>query len=142
MSAPAIIVGPNASLSTAGRAMHRRNVGRLLVVDEQDRLMGIVTRTDLLKVHARLDAVIRDEVMQAILRRTLMIETGTVEVAVVDGVVTLTGGIGRKTTALAAAGLTESVPGVTAVVDQLTFDIDDTLPTTDPSPTYRHPHPD
>ncbi len=142
MSAPAVTVGPDASLSAAGRAMHRRNVGRLLVVDDQDRLVGIVTRTDLLNVHARLDSVIRDEIVQSILRRTLMIDTGTVKVTVHDGVVTLTGGIQRKTTALAATGLTEAVPGVTAVVDQLTFDIDDTLPSTDPSSAGRHPHHD
>ena len=36
--------------------MYRRGVGRLLVVDRDNRLRGIVTRSDLLKVHARLDA--------------------------------------------------------------------------------------
>jgi hypothetical protein len=102
-------------------------VGRLLVIDDGERLVGMVTRTDLFKVHARLDAGIRDEVLQTVLRRTLMIEADAVKVAVDDGVVTLTGGVGRKTIALAAAGLPETVPGVTSVVDRLTFDLDDTL---------------
>jgi CBS domain-containing protein len=132
MSAPPLTIGPDASLPAAARVMYRRNVGRLLVIDSNGRLRGIVTRSDLLRVHARLDAVIRDEVMQRVLRRTLMIEPGMVQATVDDGVVTLTGGTARRTTALAAAGLTQAVAGVTGVVDRLTFDIDDTAPAAEP----------
>jgi CBS domain-containing protein len=126
MSAPPVTIGPDASLPAAARVMHRRHVGRLLVVDGTGRLRGVVARADLLKVHARLDAVIRDEVLQRVLRRILMIEPGAVQATVEDGVVTLTGRTRRKTTALAAARLTEAVAGVTAVVDRLTSDLDDT----------------
>jgi CBS domain-containing protein len=136
MSAPPLTIGPDASLPAAARVMYRSNVGRLLVVDDNGRLRGIVSRSDLLKVHGRLDAVIRDEVMQRVLRRTLMIEPGTVQVTVDDGVVTLTGRTARRTTALAAVGLTEAVAGVTAVVARLTFDTDDTaapVATTEPT---------
>jgi CBS domain-containing protein len=134
MSAPPVTVRPDASLSAAGRLMHRHNVGRLLVTDHAGRLAGIVTRRDLLRVHARLDAVIRDEVAHRILRRTLLIEPGSVQVAVEDGVVGLTGRTGRKSTALAAVALTEAVAGVTEVVDRLTFDTDDTVPAPAPRP--------
>ncbi len=127
MSAPPVTVAPTASLAAAGRLMHHHNVGRLLVTDRDRRLLGIVTRRDLLRVHARLDAVIRDEVARRILRRILMIEPDSVQVTVDDGVVTLTGRTGRKSTALAAVGLTEAVAGVTGVVDGLTFDTDDTV---------------
>jgi CBS domain-containing protein len=128
MSAPPVIVEGNVSLPAAARMMFRRDVGRLLVVDDEARLRGIVSRSDLLKVHARLDAVIRDEVMERVLRRALMIERGTVEATVDDGVVTLTGHIARRTTALAAVLLTEAVAGVAEVVDRLRFDLDDTAP--------------
>jgi CBS domain-containing protein len=128
MSAPLLTIGSEATLASAGRMMHRRNVDRLLVVDDDGGLRGIVTRSDLLKVHGRLDAVIRDEVMQQVLRRTLMLEAGTVDATVDDGVVTLVGRTARRTTALAAVGLAEAVAGVTEVVDRLAFDIDDTLP--------------
>lgn len=127
MSAPPITIGLDASLATASRAMHRRKVGRLLVVEGGGRLVGVVTRTDLLKVHGRLDAVVLDEITQAVLGRTLMIEAGTVKADVNDGVVTLTGRTRRKTTALAAVALTEAVAGVTAVIDRLGFDTDDTV---------------
>ena len=118
--------------------MHRHNVGRLLVTDRANRLIGIVTRRDLLRVHARLDAVITDEVAQRILRRTLMIEPGSVKVAVDDGVVTLTGRTGHKSTALAAVGLTEAVAGVTGVVDRLAFDTGGRTATIDARPTLMH----
>jgi CBS domain-containing protein len=127
MSAPALTVGPDASLPAAARVMYRHNVGRLLVKDSGGRLLGIVTRSDLLKVHARLDAVIQDDVMQRVLRRTLMIEPGAVQATVDDGVVTLTGRTARRSTGLAAVQLAEAVAGVTGVVDRLAFDIDDTV---------------
>jgi hypothetical protein len=71
---------------------------------------GIVTRSDLLKVHARLDAVIRDEVLHQVLRRTHADDPpGVVEATGDAGVVTLAGHTARKTTAVAAARLTETV---------------------------------
>jgi CBS domain-containing protein len=127
MSSPPLTIGPDVSLPAAARMMYRREVGRLLVVDDNGRLQGVVSRSDLLKVHGRLDAVIRDEVMHQVLHRTLMIEPGAVQATVVDGVVTLVGRTARKTTALAAGWLTEAVAGVTAVVDGLAFDLDDTI---------------
>jgi CBS-domain-containing membrane protein len=134
MSAPAVTVRPDASLAAAARLMYQKKVGRLLVVDENGRLVGIVSQRDLFKVHARLDAVIRDEVTQQVLRRTLMIEPGTVRAGVEDGLVTLSGRTARKSTAQAAVGLTEAVPGVTGVVDRLRFDTDGTVA----APPARH----
>jgi CBS domain-containing protein len=142
MTAPPVTIGPDASLSAAGRAMRHRGIGRLLVVDHADTLVGVVTRRDLLKIHDRLDAVIRDEVLHRVLRRTLMISPDAVRTVVADGVVTLAGRVDRKSTVLAAVGLTEAVAGVTGVIDRLTFDADDTTPgavarqaTVDPSTT-------
>ncbi|MFG1678339.1 HPP family protein [Micromonospora sp. NPDC049282] len=134
MSGPPITVGPDASLAVAGRRMHRYNIGRLLVTDADNHLLGIITRRDLLKVHARLDSVILDEVAQRILRRILVLEPSSVDVAVDDGVVTLVGHVARKSTVLAAVGLTQAVAGVTEVVDRLTFDTDDITRTPAPQP--------
>jgi CBS domain-containing protein len=138
MSAPALTIGADASLPAAARVMHRRGVGRLLVVDRNGRLRGIVTRSDLMKVHARLDAVIRDEVMHRVLRDTLMIRPGAVQATVEDGGVTLTGRTARRSTAVTAVRLTEAVPGVTDVVDHLVFDIDDTAAAVRPRRTAAH----
>ncbi len=130
MSGPALTIGADASLPAAARVMYRRAVGRLLVVDRDGGLRGIVTRSDLLKVHARLDAVIRDEVMRQVLAHPLPIRPGAVQATVGDGVVTLTGRTARRTTAVVAARLAETVPGVTDVVDRLTVDVDDTVTVT------------
>lgn len=122
MTAVPVTIDPGASLAAAGRVMHRRRVSRLLVVDGQGRLAGIVTRGDLLTVHSRLDAVIRDEVVQRVLRRTLGLPSTAVRVGVDDGVVTLAGRVRRRTTARAAVELARTVPGVTDVIDRLTVD--------------------
>jgi CBS-domain-containing membrane protein len=140
MSAPALTIGADASLSAAARVMYRRGVGRLLVVGHDSRLRGIVTRSDLLKVYAQLDAVIRDEVMRSVLLETLRIRPGAVRATVDEGVVTLTGHTERKTTAVTAVRLTAAVPGVTDVVDRLTFDVDDVNATAPaPQPAVRDP---
>jgi hypothetical protein len=68
---------------------------------------GVVTRSDPLKVHARLDAVVRDEVLHLVLRRTLTIPRGVVEATVDAGVVTLAGSTARKTTAVAGDRVTD-----------------------------------
>ncbi|MEU4428808.1 CBS domain-containing protein, partial [Actinoplanes sp. NPDC024001] len=122
MSAPPLTITADASLAAAARVMHRGDVGRLLVTDDDSRLLGIVTRSDLLKIHDRLDAVIRDETVRRVLGDTLRIPPGAVRVGVDDGVVTLTGRVEQQRTAVAATGLTAAVPGVTGVVDQLTAD--------------------
>jgi CBS-domain-containing membrane protein len=134
MSGPPLTIEADAPLPAAARMMYRGDVGRLLVVDSDRRLRGIVTRSDLLKIHARLDPETRDEVMQHVLERTLMIPPGTVQATVHDGRVTLTGRTIRKTTAVAVARLTEAVPGVTDVIDRLDFDLDDTVAAAVPAP--------
>jgi CBS domain-containing protein len=140
MSGPALTIEADTSLPAAARLMYRQEVGRLLVVDGDSRLRGIVTRSDLLKVHARLDAAIRDEVMHRVLHRTLTVPPGTVQATVDDGVVTLAGNTARKTIAVAAVAMIEAVPGVTGVVDRLTFDLDDTAAPA-PAPHAAKPDP-
>jgi CBS domain-containing protein len=137
MNGPALTIGAGASLPAAARLMHRHAVGRLLVVDADHGLRGVVSRSDLFKVHDRLDAVIRDEVVQHVLRDELRIEPGTVQVTVDDGTVTLAGRVERRTAALAAGRMTELMPGVTDVDNQLTADVEDTAPATG----ARHPVP-
>ncbi|WP_328475092.1 CBS domain-containing protein [Actinoplanes sp. NBC_00393] len=120
MSAPPLTIEAGAPLAAAARMMRRGDVGRLLVVDDESRLLGIVTRSDLLKMHDRLDAVIRDEVVHRVLGDTLRIPADTIQVAVDDGVVTLTRRAGWRGSAGTAIALSAAVPGVTGVVDRLT----------------------
>ncbi|NES31288.1 CBS domain-containing protein [Micromonospora terminaliae] len=125
MTAPPVTVAPDASLVEAARTMDARGVKRLPVVDDLGRLVGIVTRGDLLKVHLRPDADIRRDVRDEVLRRTLGVPGGVVDVTVDGGVVTLTGQLDRWSTVRLALRLAGQVSGVVQVVDALGYAIDD-----------------
>jgi CBS-domain-containing membrane protein len=125
MTAPAITVGPDASLAEAARLLHRHQVKRLPVLDPAGPLLGIVSRADLLKVFLRSDEQITREVRQDILRRALWVDRDTVGVEVRDGVVTLTGRLERRSLIPIAVRLVHGVDGVVDVVDRLGFAFDD-----------------
>jgi osmotically-inducible protein OsmY len=92
-----------------------------------DRMVGgVVSRVDLSRSYARSDTAIRQDVINHVLRRTLWIDSGQVQVHVDAGVVTLTGTVGRRTTAAIAARLTAQVPGVVAVANEIRDSFDDT----------------
>jgi CBS-domain-containing membrane protein len=116
MSMPPVIVPASTSLAAAARLMDTEGVKRLPVVDDLGRLIGIVSRGDLLKVHLRPDDELLAEVESDVLRTFL---------AVRDGVVTLTGRVDRISTKDIAARLIRKIPGVVAVVDELEYNYDD-----------------
>ena len=66
MTAPAITVGPGATIPAAARLMNTHHVRRLPVVDEDGKLVGIVSRRDLLSVFLRPDADILHDVQQVL----------------------------------------------------------------------------
>ncbi|GIH07884.1 hypothetical protein Rhe02_59510 [Rhizocola hellebori] len=130
MTSPAVTVQPGISLVTAAKRMEEAHIKRLPVLDEMGRLIGIVSRRDLLKMYLRPDGEVRDEVIEGVLRQLLWIDPLTVQVVVENGVVTLHGEVDRKSTAQIAAHVTRRVPGVVQVVDQVTWNYDDiTIPT-------------
>jgi CBS-domain-containing membrane protein len=90
--------------------MDAENVKRLPVVDDLGRLVGIVSRSDLLKVRLRPDAEIRSDVAQGILRGVLVVEEGQVRTSVADGVVTLAGRLDRRSAVALAVTLARQVP--------------------------------
>jgi CBS-domain-containing membrane protein len=126
MSTPALSIAPDATLSAAAKKMQAKNVKRLLVTGQSGQLLGIVSRADLLRLYTRPDTAIRQDIIDHVLRRTMWIEPTEVHVDVVAGVATLTGAVGRRTTAAIVARLTREVPGVIAVVDKVRYDFDDT----------------
>ena len=66
MSRPAVTIGPGAGVAAAARLMHDRRVKRLPVVDDTGRLVGIVSRADVLSVFDRPDTAICDVVTRDI----------------------------------------------------------------------------
>lgn len=126
MSARPPTVAADAPLSVAALKLEHSDAERLLVTGSDGRLLGVVSRADIVRRLTRPDTAIRDDVVEHVLRRTLLIDPGRVRVDVHDGVVTLTGTVGRRTTAGIAARLAGHVRGVRAVVDRVHFEVDDT----------------
>ncbi|MFD3546012.1 CBS domain-containing protein [Streptomyces sp. NPDC058655] len=128
MSSPAVTVRAEQTVTEAARLMTRRGVERLPVVDEEDRLVGIATRRDLLRVFLRPDHEIRRCLVEDVLEETLGIGSDTVDVHVVDGLVTLNGQLARSSQVHVVLRLAGQVDGVVAVTDRLTARFDDSRP--------------
>lgn len=126
MTSPAYTTTPNTPVVLAARDMDRYGVKRLPVVDEDGKLLGIVSRRDLIRVFVRNDAEIAEQVREDVIRQALGSVPNLIDVEVREGVVTLRGEFLRKSEALAAARLTENLDGVVAVVNELTYLEDDT----------------
>ncbi|MFD4600407.1 CBS domain-containing protein [Streptomyces sp. NPDC058464] len=126
MSTPAITVHPEQRIADAARVMERHGVERLPVVDEEDRLIGIATRRDLLRVFLRTDEEIGREVREEVLDLALGLPAGSVTVSVRDGMVTLAGVVPHHGDIPTAIRLTYRVDGVVGVVNSLALRADGT----------------
>ncbi|MEH0824254.1 MULTISPECIES: CBS domain-containing protein [unclassified Micromonospora] len=126
MTAPAVTTHERASLAATARLMDHEAVKRLPVLDDLGRLAGIVTRGDLLRVHLRTDAEIREEVVHEVLRRVLSVRDGLVTVQVRGGEVTMDGRLDRRSAVELAGRLAAQVAGVVAVHNAIGYDVDDT----------------
>ncbi|WP_128818844.1 CBS domain-containing protein [Streptomyces sp. S063] len=125
MSSPAVTVHPEQSVADAARLMERRGVERLPVVDEADRLIGIATRRDLLRVFLRADEDIRREVAAEIVGGAEGEPSDPVLVSVRDGVVTLEGRVELRSRVPEIVYAAWRLEGVVGVVNGLGFRIDD-----------------
>jgi CBS domain-containing protein len=120
MTAPAITIAPWRSVAGAARTMIERGVNRLPVV-KGDRLIGIVTRADLVRAFSRSDDEIRREIEKDVLLGALWIEPDRVKIDVDDGVVQLRGDLETRTDAELVEGYVRRVPGVVDVRAELTW---------------------
>jgi CBS domain-containing protein len=121
MTKPPVTIGPNEFVTHAARLMYTRKVKRLPVVDPDGRLIGIVSRTDVLSIYSRPDADIRHEITEGIILDTLLCDPSKFTVTVKDGIVTLEG---MPETAAVGHDLIEEtrhVEGVVAVRDRLSY---------------------
>lgn len=113
MTTPAVTVHPEQRVKEAARVMERRHVDRLPVVDPEDRLIGIATRRDLLRVFLRTDEEVRAEAHGEVDRA----RAGDVVVSVRDGLVTLTGPAGPSDDLSALIASLWRIDGVTGVLN-------------------------
>jgi len=125
MTAPAVTVHATDTVVEAARTMVRNQVHRLPVLDEEDRLVGIVSRHDLVRTFLRTDEEIRGEVIHEVLERGLWLGPHSIDVTVADGIVTLRGRMERRSECEIAVAMTRRTDGVVDVVDELTHRFDD-----------------
>ncbi len=121
MTAPAVTISAKRPLAVAANLMIDEGVKRLPVVDDTGRLIGIVTRADLVRAFVRSDEEIAAEIREDVIRRTLWIEPDTVQVIVEGGEVRLAGEVETKTDAEVIPGLVQRVPGVVTVLSKLSW---------------------
>jgi osmotically-inducible protein OsmY len=92
---------------------------------KDDKLIGIVTRADLVRAFTRGDEEIEREIEDDVLGRTLWIEKGKVEVGVSRGAVQLEGVLHTRSDTQLLERLVGRVPGVVAVRSNVTWQVDD-----------------
>jgi CBS domain-containing protein len=121
MTKPPVTVGPDEFVSHAARLMYARKLKRLPVVDDDGRLIGIVSRADVLSVYNRPDSDIRREIIDNVILGTLLCDPGKFTVTVKDGIVTIEG---MPETARVGHDMIEDIRHVEAVVavrDRLSY---------------------
>ncbi len=119
MTGPAVTIGPDAQVEDAARLMYDRRVKRLPVVNTAGRLLGIISRVDVLAVFSRPDEEIRDEVERRVLPGVLHAAPKDFGAAVRDGIVTITGEPPTDEVGRAIIDAIRHVQGVVAVRDRL-----------------------
>lgn len=125
MTRPAITVGARASVAEAARLMTQNGIKRLPVVSSNDILVGIVTRSDLVRAFARSDEEILREIQEDVVRQTLWIEGTGPNVRVNRGEVTLSGELERRSDVELLERLVARVPGVVSVLSRVSWRWDD-----------------
>jgi len=124
MTSPAMTIRPDATIAAAARLMNAHHLRFLPVVDPAGRLLGIVSRRDLLSVFLRPDAEIARQVSE-IFTDLLPGGASGIQVAVRNGVVTLTGQpelAAEEDLIPIAVRLAWDVEGVVDVVDRVGAD--------------------
>ncbi len=117
MTSPAVTVAADDTIEHAAARMYTRGLKRLPVVDAAGRLVGIITRSNVLAVFDRLDEEIRAEITGQVIPR--LSEPSQYSVIVKDGVVTVEGS--PETVSIGRQVLSRiwHVEGVVAVRDRL-----------------------
>jgi CBS domain-containing protein len=124
MTAPALTIGPEAALPEAARLMIERRVNRLPVV-EGGRLVGIITRADIIKTYLRPDAELAEAIRTEVLLDALWLDPAAFSVTVVDGVVSIKGSVERRSTSTLLRDMVLRTSGVVGATFEIHWALDD-----------------
>ena len=120
MTRPVVSLTEEDTVTEAARVLVRHGIKRAPVLRE-GRVVGIVTRSDLLRPYLRADGEIRLDVEEALLQEVAA-EGAQVDVAVTDGIVRLEGVVPGRRQAALLVSLAGAVDGVVDVLDRLSVE--------------------
>lgn len=123
MTAPVISVTEDATVHEIASRMVKQNVNRLPVL-RADRVVGIVSRADVLKAFRRSDEELTEAISEGILN-DLWMDAARLGIEVREGIVHLYGRLDRRSEADLVEKWAWTADGVLGVESRLTFEVDD-----------------
>jgi len=120
MTAPAMTIHPDTAIAGAARLMSDHHIKLLPVVDQDGKIVGVVSRRDLLNLFLVADSEIARQARE-LLNEVVPGETGAIKVDVRCGIVTLTGQTGPELHNQVAAAIDAAwdIDGVVDIIDHL-----------------------
>ena len=124
MTTPAITIAPGRPIHEAAAIMTARRVNRLPVV-EDGRLVGIISRADLVRAYVRSDAELAETIRRDVVLGILWLDPAVFTVDVKDGTATIAGRVERRSTAEMIEHAVRMVPGIVDVDASVSWSLDD-----------------
>ncbi len=125
MTTPVVTITAEQDVSEAARLMEQHRIKRLPVIGPERRLIGIVSRRDILRVFLRTDEDLLDDVHTLLVDDFWIAPEGW-DVQVADGTVRLAGRMANRSTVRIAESAVRRIDGVVVVENDLTYEFDDT----------------
>ena len=123
MTSPPVTIRPDRPVAEAASLMLDRCVNRLPVIDKHGKLVGIVTRADLVRAFVREDEAIEHEIREDVILRTLWSTPERFRIDVDGGEVTIEGEVSDAESAEMLARFVERVPGVIGIRSRVTWPV-------------------
>jgi CBS domain-containing protein len=124
MSTDLIVLDAEADHAEAARLMQTEGVKRIPVVGDDRHLVGVVSRSDVLRVFARSDQEILDEIQEHVMGDILWIDPKRIDLRCIEGNVVLRGRLETRSDTELLARLAARVDGVVSVANHLEFEVD------------------
>ena len=128
MTSDVVTVEADMAVPQAALTALTAGVRRLPVTDPAGLLVGIVTRSDLLRLLLCSDAELQSSILEDVQSVAALADLADADIEVKDGIVTVRGEAGRRTDLLKVSEDLRAVPGVVAVHNEMTYRSDDTMP--------------
>jgi CBS domain-containing protein len=124
MTTEVVTISSGVDHACAARLMEKEGIKRIPVVDD-DVLVGLVSRSDMLKAFNRPDHQIVSEIEDHLMREVLWIDSSRVRVRCEEGNVALSGRLETRSDVALLVSMTKRLDGVVSVAYHLTFEVDD-----------------